>query len=135
MIFKFGVVHADPHPGNVLVNKKGNEVEIVLLDHGLYSKLEESFRVDYCKLWMAILKPDKDKVKELCTKMGVGELFGLFACIVTARSYKSVTEGITHSRPTEAEVCLAPVIMRILCLAKSNQRICCLVDPTDHFCA
>lgn len=104
MIFKFGLIHADPHPGNVLIQQKGNDIKIVLLDHGLYSKLDESFRVDYCKLWMALLKPDKDKVKELCTKMGVGDLFGLFACIITARSYKSVTEGISNSRPTEAEV-------------------------------
>ena len=38
MIFKFGYVHCDPHPGNVLVRKndKGDD-EIVLLDHGLYS--------------------------------------------------------------------------------------------------
>ena len=38
MIFKYGYVHCDPHPGNVLVrkNKKGEE-EIVLLDHGLYT--------------------------------------------------------------------------------------------------
>lgn len=104
MIFKFGLIHADPHPGNVLIQQKGNDIKIVLLDHGLYSKLDESFRVDYCKLWMALLKPDKDKVKELCTKMGVGDLFGLFACIITARSYKSVTEGISKSRPTETEV-------------------------------
>ena len=38
MIFKYGFVHCDPHPGNVLVrkNSKGAE-EIVLLDHGLYT--------------------------------------------------------------------------------------------------
>ena len=39
MIFKFGYVHCDPHPGNVLVRKnpKSGVDEIVLLDHGLYS--------------------------------------------------------------------------------------------------
>lgn len=37
MIFVYGFVHCDPHPGNVLVNKIGNKTEIVLLDHGLYT--------------------------------------------------------------------------------------------------
>lgn len=37
MIFLQGYLHADPHPGNVLINSTGNgKYEIVLLDHGLY---------------------------------------------------------------------------------------------------
>ena len=37
MIFLKGYLHADPHPGNVLVNKQNNgQVNIILLDHGLY---------------------------------------------------------------------------------------------------
>ena len=50
MIFLRGYIHCDPHPGNVLVRRKTRgggtgeqgrgknrgEVEIVLLDHGLY---------------------------------------------------------------------------------------------------
>ncbi|XP_067013050.1 aarF domain-containing kinase 1 isoform X2 [Anabrus simplex] len=39
MIFIHGFVHSDPHPGNILVRKSpSGEVEIVLLDHGLYAK-------------------------------------------------------------------------------------------------
>ena len=38
MIFKYGYVHCDPHPGNVLVRKSSSgKEEIVLLDHGLYT--------------------------------------------------------------------------------------------------
>ena len=38
MVLRFGYVHCDPHPGNVLVQKdsRGNPI-IVLLDHGLYT--------------------------------------------------------------------------------------------------
>ena len=59
MIFITGFVHADPHPGNILVRKKGNEAEIVLLDHGLYANLTNEFRWEYSKLWLAILDGDK----------------------------------------------------------------------------
>ena len=40
MIFQQGFVHCDPHPGNILVRRADNgskSLEIVLLDHGLYS--------------------------------------------------------------------------------------------------
>ena len=49
LIFKYGFVHADPHPGNVLINptkdaskkaaskkKDESDFQIVLIDHGLY---------------------------------------------------------------------------------------------------
>ncbi len=38
MIFKYGFVHCDAHPGNILVRKAKNKLghQIILLDHGLY---------------------------------------------------------------------------------------------------
>lgn len=36
MIFKFGHIHCDAHPGNILVRKSAGKPQIVLLDHGLY---------------------------------------------------------------------------------------------------
>ena len=36
-IFKWGVVHCDPHPGNIFVRRLPNgKAELVLIDHGLY---------------------------------------------------------------------------------------------------
>jgi len=38
MIFVNGYIHCDPHPGNVLIRKNADEeIEIVMLDHGLYT--------------------------------------------------------------------------------------------------
>lgn len=36
MIFIDGFVHCDPHPGNVIINVKDKNPDLVLLDHGLY---------------------------------------------------------------------------------------------------
>lgn len=40
MIFKHGYIHCDPHPGNVLVDRRDGQTKLVLLDHGLYSVSE-----------------------------------------------------------------------------------------------
>ncbi|EPB71187.1 ABC1 family protein [Ancylostoma ceylanicum] len=99
MIFLNGYLHSDPHPGNVLVNKKENgEVEIVLLDHGLYLDIDDRFRGLYADLWLALLAPDPDKLRSVAAEMGVGELYGLFACIVARRSWKAVSQGIKNKK-------------------------------------
>ncbi|KAI6223697.1 ABC1 domain-containing protein [Aphelenchoides fujianensis] len=103
MIFLRGKIHADPHPGNLLVQKMGRSFRLILLDHGLYSTLTDAFRTEYCKFWTAIIQADKDEIQRICDRFGLGDLYGLFACIVTARSWASVTSGISKSKETEAE--------------------------------
>ena len=56
-----------------------------MLDHGLYTQLSNKFRYDYSDFWLAIINRDVDQIKAAADKLGVGELYGLFACMVTAR--------------------------------------------------
>lgn len=53
-IFHSGFVHADPHFGNMLVRKKRGQIQLVILDHGLYVEESEACRLNYCKLWKSI---------------------------------------------------------------------------------
>ncbi|KAM6255396.1 aarF domain-containing protein kinase 1 isoform 1-T1 [Spheniscus humboldti] len=96
MIFVNGFVHCDPHPGNVLVKKcpASGKAHIILLDHGLYQVLSESFRMDYCRLWQALIKADMKRVQKYSRRLGAGDLYPLFACMLTARSWESVNRGI-----------------------------------------
>ena len=66
MIFHDGFVHCDPHAGNLLVRRMpaaggdgggggGGGMQLVLLDHGMYRELGESFRRSYCALWVRLL--------------------------------------------------------------------------------
>ena len=57
-IFKTGFVHADPHPGNLLVRKINDGCQIVLLDHGLYEELKKPVRESLAGLWVAIAEDD-----------------------------------------------------------------------------
>uniref|UniRef100_A0ACB8G4Y6 AarF domain-containing protein kinase 1 n=1 Tax=Sphaerodactylus townsendi TaxID=933632 RepID=A0ACB8G4Y6_9SAUR len=105
MIFVNGFVHCDPHPGNVLVRKcpTTHKTHIILLDHGLYQTLTDSFRLDYCRLWQALIKADMKQVQKYSRKLGAGDLYPLFACMLTARSWESVNRGIDQLPVTAKE--------------------------------
>ncbi|KAM9355874.1 aarF domain-containing protein kinase 1 [Pholidichthys leucotaenia] len=105
MIFVHGFVHCDPHPGNVLVRRcpQSQKSEIVLLDHGLYQVLQPDFRMDYCRLWQALINGDMSGVERYSRRLGAGDLYPLFACVLTARSWNAVNTGISAVPVTHAE--------------------------------
>ncbi|KAK2150013.1 hypothetical protein LSH36_427g03001 [Paralvinella palmiformis] len=103
MIFVHGYVHCDPHPGNVLVKNTPKGVQLVLLDHGLYQTLTDEFRLDYCKLWKAIIGTDMDRIKKYSERIGIGRLYPLFACMVTARSWSAISKGVDKLEFTKSE--------------------------------
>ncbi|XP_070698469.1 aarF domain-containing protein kinase 1 isoform X1 [Pempheris klunzingeri] len=105
MIFVHGFVHCDPHPGNILVRKcpQSKKAEIVLLDHGLYQVLQPDFILDYCRLWQSLIKGDMPGIERYSRRLGVGDLFPLFACVLTARSWTAVNTGISSMPVTQSE--------------------------------
>ncbi|XP_071961915.1 aarF domain-containing protein kinase 1-like [Antedon mediterranea] len=105
MIFVHGFVHCDPHPGNVLVKKNNTtgRQEIVLLDHGLYQILTNEFRLNYANLWQSLIAADIEGIKTYSQRLGAGELYPLFACMITARSWAVVTHGIDQVERSNVE--------------------------------
>ncbi|XP_050163633.1 uncharacterized aarF domain-containing protein kinase 5-like, partial [Myiozetetes cayanensis] len=71
-IFYTGFIHADPHPGNVLVRRgPDGKAQLVLLDHGLYETLSERDRVSLCGLWRSIVLRDHDGMRDRAAELGV----------------------------------------------------------------
>ncbi len=67
MLFKDGIYHADPHPGNILVKKDGS---LVLLDFGAVAELSDDFRKGIPMLIEAAVKNDTDSMIEAARKLG-----------------------------------------------------------------
>lgn len=67
MVLSDGVYHADPHPGNILVNKEG---KIILLDFGATAILSEKMRKEIPRLLQAALSQNYDGVLNSLQKMG-----------------------------------------------------------------
>ncbi|KAI9243409.1 ABC1 family-domain-containing protein [Sporodiniella umbellata] len=86
-IFRSGFVHGDPHPGNVLVRKNAkNQVQVVLIDHGLYIQESEKFRKEYCELWEALFMLDIPKMNKICESWGIHDA-NMFASITLQRPF------------------------------------------------
>ncbi|CAF1930498.1 unnamed protein product [Rotaria magnacalcarata] len=90
-IFHSGFVHADPHPGNVYIRKDPNtttksNVQIVLLDHGLYVTIGPKDREALCQLWKAIILKDEAKMKRYSLALGVqAKDYLTFAAVLSMR--------------------------------------------------
>ena len=94
MLFQGGLVHCDPHPGNVLVRAKADgRPQLVLLDHGLYRELTPHFRLSYCRLWRALVTGDADAIRAECDGWAIGEYYPLLAAMLTARPWADITSG------------------------------------------
>lgn len=77
--------------------------------------LSESFRMDYCRLWQALIKADMKRVQKYSRRLGAGDLYPLFACMLTARSWESVNRGIDQSPVSASEVGLmGPSVLGVL---------------------
>lgn len=93
MIFLHGFVHCDPHPGNIFVRKIGNEAQIILLDHGLYKELPDSFRLTYANLWKSLIDGNEQMIEKYATELGCADTYKLFSTVVTHRSWESMTSS------------------------------------------
>lgn len=67
MIFEDDIFHADPHPGNILVKKDG---EIVLLDFGAVTSINEDMKTGIPELIIAITKNNTNDIVKAMRKMG-----------------------------------------------------------------
>ncbi|XP_065571015.1 uncharacterized aarF domain-containing protein kinase 5-like isoform X2 [Artemia franciscana] len=88
-IFHTGFVHADPHPGNILVRKAANKkAELVLLDHGLYEELPSQVRKMLCSLWKSIVLNDHKGMRKYSAQLGVPD-HNIFAEMLLQRPLPS----------------------------------------------
>ncbi|PSC76949.1 ABC1 [Micractinium conductrix] len=121
MIFAFGDVHCDPHAANLLVRaapprgtttvarggawqggdggaKPRGRWQLVLLDHGLYRELDDSFRLEYAGLWHALVFADEKGIRRHSEAMNAGDSVPLFAGMLTQRPWEEITKKESSER-------------------------------------
>ncbi|XP_048509948.1 uncharacterized aarF domain-containing protein kinase 5 isoform X2 [Athalia rosae] len=92
-IFHTGFIHADPHPGNILVRRGSDgKAQLVLLDHGLYEILPEKVRHTLCNFWESIVLRKYNKMKKYAQELNVDDHILLAEMITQAPMF---VPGIT----------------------------------------
>ncbi|KAI2637971.1 ABC1-domain-containing protein [Hypomontagnella submonticulosa] len=87
-IFKWGVVHCDPHPGNIFIRRlPSGKTELVLIDHGLYVYMTPKFRHQYALFWKSLMTFDNDAITEITKEWGI-KAPDLFASATLMRPYE-----------------------------------------------
>ena len=72
LIYVHGFVHCDPHPGNIMVRRLSTgRHQVVLIDHGLYRKFDENFRVNFCGLFKAMVLQDQALLSKKAVALGI----------------------------------------------------------------
>eukprot|EP00927_Polykrikos_kofoidii_P059932 TRINITY_DN55021_c0_g1_i1.p1 TRINITY_DN55021_c0_g1~~TRINITY_DN55021_c0_g1_i1.p1 ORF type:complete len:539 (-),score=96.38 TRINITY_DN55021_c0_g1_i1:176-1792(-) len=85
MALVHGFIHGDPHSGNVYARPSSTspgKAELVVLDHGLYHKIESKQRLDLCSLVNACVTRDGAGMRRLGEKFA-GPLHRFFPLILS----------------------------------------------------
>lgn len=86
-MFLWGVVHCDPHPGNIFIRRLPNgKSELVLIDHGLYIQMSPKFRHEYALFWKSLMTFDNKTINEIVEGWGIKSP-DLFASATLMRPY------------------------------------------------
>ncbi|KAL4975219.1 ABC1 family-domain-containing protein [Aspergillus desertorum] len=104
-MFLWGLVHCDPHPGNIFIRRKPNgHSELVLIDHGLYIHMDPEFRHQYARFWKALLTFDNATIGEIVKGWGVNNP-DIFASATLMKPYRggnlSTQQGIERLSKAE----------------------------------
>ncbi|XP_066257621.1 uncharacterized aarF domain-containing protein kinase 5 [Euwallacea similis] len=119
-IFQTGFVHADPHPGNVLIRRRNGRSEIIILDHGLYQKISKEQRTALSHLWKAIVFRDHNNMKTYSKALGVDD-YAMFAEILTQAPLRSTGFKLKAALTKQEEE-----VMRKLAGERFDQIVECL---------
>jgi aarF domain-containing kinase len=86
-MFIWGIVHCDPHPGNIFIRRlPSGRSELVLIDHGLYIRMSPEFRHTYAQFWKALLSVDNATIAKIVQGWGVNNP-DIFASATLLRPY------------------------------------------------
>ena len=68
-----------------------DDIQVVLLDHGIYTNLTTATRLSYTKLWRGILTQNEQRIREASIELGA-DFYELFTSMIVNRKYEDVME-------------------------------------------
>lgn len=95
-MFLWGLVHCDPHPGNIFIRRQPDgSAELVLIDHGLYISMNPTFRHQYSQFWKSLLTFDNATMSAITEQWGIKSP-DLFASATLMKPYTGGDNSTTE---------------------------------------
>ena len=102
--FKYGFVHSDPHPGNLMVRFDSNKKQqLVILDHGLYITLPDKFRCQFRDLWQYIFSLNTKGIQQISEDWGIGSSGTHTSTHVEYQRYEEFIQRLFERRETVSD--------------------------------
>jgi aarF domain-containing kinase len=127
MVFKYGYFHADPHAGNIMVEKSTGR--IILLDHGLYMRMSKETHQEYSQLVQNIYFRQNTEVKRKCSRLSQGSDPELFVSVLMSRFW-SFSKGF--EKETKESIQNLP-LLRINEILRNSSKEWLLLYKINHF--
>ena len=94
-MFLWGIVHCDPHPGNIFIRRQpSGKPELVLIDHGLYIQMNPKFRKEYALFWRSLMTFDNETIGRITKEEWGINAPDIFASATLMRPYEG-GDGMT----------------------------------------
>ncbi|UJO25326.1 putative feruloyl esterase B-2 [Fulvia fulva] len=88
-MFLWGLVHCDPHPGNIFIRRlPSGKPELVLIDHGLYIQMSPKFRREYALFWRSLMTFDNKTMAKITEEEWGVDAPDIFASATLMRPYQ-----------------------------------------------
>lgn len=103
-LFRTGFVHADPHPGNILVRRNpdgSGRAQCVLLDHGLAFTLTPEERKVLAEVWTCCASHDTPGLRAVMRKLGLNDGdddYKIFGSVWLQYPYDLYDPNATHAK-------------------------------------
>ena len=91
--------------------------------------MTEEFRHSYSRMWLAVINADVKQMKIWGQALGVGELFPLLACIMTAKPWNAIERGL--NKVVDKETKQKEVILECFSI-KAKELLLSLIDSLEN---
>ena len=112
-----GFWHSDPHPGNVFIREIDEQVQVVLLDFGMVSRISREFQDEVIKLLLAVSSNRGSEVAEACVRLS--EVQERFEPTRFVREISSLVANFHDVDVTQINV--GQLIFNVIGIANNNE--------------